>query len=94
MMDKFRTVDRNTLYLLPPPVRDWLPEDRRSRFVKPEEQLRAEVKKLLARAGRADAEDEPPGKAVYARRNVTVSWNIKETSGLRRFSLRGLDAAS
>ena len=43
MSDKFRTVDRNTLYLLPPPVRDWLPEDRRSRFVKPEEQLRAEA---------------------------------------------------
>ena len=43
MSDKFRTVDRNTLCLLPPPVREWLPEDRRSRFVKPEEQLRAEA---------------------------------------------------
>ena len=33
MSSKFRTVDRHTLYLLPPSVQDWLPEDHLARFV-------------------------------------------------------------
>jgi len=33
MSSKFRPVDRDTLYLLPPSVRDWLPEDHLARFV-------------------------------------------------------------
>ncbi len=33
MSSKFRPVDRDTLYLLPPSVQDWLPEDHLARFV-------------------------------------------------------------
>ncbi len=33
MSSKFRTVDRDTLYLLPPSVQDWLPDDHLARFV-------------------------------------------------------------
>jgi len=33
MSDKFRQVDRNTLFLLPPSMDDWLPEDHLARFV-------------------------------------------------------------
>ena len=33
MSSKFRTLDRDTLYLLPPSVQDWLPEDHLARFV-------------------------------------------------------------
>ena len=33
MSSKFRTVDRHTLYLLPPSVQDWLPDDHLARFV-------------------------------------------------------------
>ncbi len=33
MSSKFRAVDRDTLYLLPPSVQDWLPEDHLARFV-------------------------------------------------------------
>lgn len=33
MNDKFRQVDRETLFLLPPSVDDWLPEDHLARFV-------------------------------------------------------------
>ena len=33
MSSKFRTVDRDTLYLLPPSVEDWLPDDHLARFV-------------------------------------------------------------
>ena len=33
MSSKFRALDRDTLYLLPPSVQDWLPEDHLARFV-------------------------------------------------------------
>ena len=33
MEPKFLEVDRNTLYLLPPSVQDWLPEGHLARFV-------------------------------------------------------------
>ena len=33
MSSKFRPVDRDTLYLLPPSVQDWLPDDHLARFV-------------------------------------------------------------
>ena len=33
MSERFRAVDRETLYLLPPSVQDWLPEDHLARFV-------------------------------------------------------------
>jgi hypothetical protein len=33
MSDKFRQVDRETLFLLPPSMNDWLPEDHLARFV-------------------------------------------------------------
>ena len=33
MEPKFLEVDRETLYLLPPSVQDWLPEDHLARFV-------------------------------------------------------------
>ena len=33
MSSKFHTVDRDTLYLLPPSVQDWLPDDHLARFV-------------------------------------------------------------
>ena len=33
MSSKFRAVDRNTPYLLPPSVQDWLPDDHLARFV-------------------------------------------------------------
>ena len=33
MSSKFRTVDRDTLYLLPSSVQDWLPDDHLARFV-------------------------------------------------------------
>ena len=33
MMSRFVTVDRDTVYLFPPSVSDWLPEDHLARFV-------------------------------------------------------------
>ena len=33
MSRDFREVDRETLFLLPPSVQDWLPEDHLARFV-------------------------------------------------------------
>jgi transposase len=33
MGDRFQTVDRDTPYLLPPSVQDWLPESHLARFV-------------------------------------------------------------
>ena len=33
MSSKFRALDRDTLYILPPSVQDWLPEDHLARFV-------------------------------------------------------------
>ncbi len=33
MSDKFRTINRDTPYLLPPSLQDWLPENHLSRFV-------------------------------------------------------------
>jgi len=33
MSDKFRTIDRDTAYLLPPSLQDWLPEKHLARFV-------------------------------------------------------------
>ena len=33
MSSMFRTVDRDTLYLLPPSVQDWLPDGHLARFV-------------------------------------------------------------
>jgi len=33
MGERFKTIDRNTLYLFPPSVQEWLPEDHLARFV-------------------------------------------------------------
>ena len=33
MSSKFRPIDRHTLYLLPPSLQDWLPQDHLARFV-------------------------------------------------------------
>ena len=33
MSNKFRQVDRETLFLLPPSLEDWLPEDHLARFI-------------------------------------------------------------
>ena len=33
MSERFRAVDRDTAYLLPPSVQDWLPEQHLARFV-------------------------------------------------------------
>lgn len=33
MASQFRSVDRDTPYLLPPSVEEWLPEDHLARFV-------------------------------------------------------------
>ncbi|WP_036566462.1 transposase, partial [Oceanospirillum beijerinckii] len=32
-MSRFRTIDRQTPYLLPPSIDDWLPEDHLARFI-------------------------------------------------------------
>ena len=33
MSDKFQTINRDTLYLLPPSIQDWLPQQHLARFV-------------------------------------------------------------
>ena len=33
MSDKFQPIDRDTLYLLPPSIQEWLPEAHLARFV-------------------------------------------------------------
>ena len=33
MSDKFQPIDRDTLYLLPPSIQEWLPEEHLARFV-------------------------------------------------------------
>ena len=33
MSDKFQPIDRDTLYLLPPSIQEWLPEGHLARFV-------------------------------------------------------------
>ena len=33
MSERFRAVDRDTPYLLPPSVQDWLPEQHLARFI-------------------------------------------------------------
>ena len=33
MSGKFQTIDRDTAYLLPPSLQDWLPEKHMARFV-------------------------------------------------------------
>ena len=59
----FHPIDRNTEYLLPPSVQEWLPEAHLARYVVDviEAHLKAEVRELLDLAEAADQSSVPDG---------------------------------
>jgi hypothetical protein len=69
--------------LLPPSLRDWLPEGPRGPLPKTATRVERMTRKLLTKAG----------AAVYARRKTMVEpvlGQIKQARGFRQFLLRGV----
>jgi len=59
-MSRFVRVDRETAYLLPPSVQEWLPKDHLARYVVDV----AEVEQLLRLAEAADASERPEAEGA------------------------------
>ena len=92
-MSRFVCVDRDTAYLLPPSVDEWLPQDHLARFVV-EVIDRLDLDDLVA--DMAHRLSTQAGKALYRLRKQTVEpvfGIIKQVMGWRQVSMRGLHKA-